>query len=454
MRIYDSSEKTLTEFVPLQANQVGIYYCGATVQGSPHIGHLRSALAFDVIRRWLSLSGYDVTVIRNVTDIDDKILAKSSESFLPEFTGNKNQPAREPWYALAYRFENAFRDDYRTLNILPPTYEPRVTANMPEIIDFISLLVERGNAYAPGNGDVYFDTYGFTGVKGSYLEGGEPENPVKKDASDFALWKSEKPGEPSDASWNSPWGRGRPGWHIECSALALKYLGADFDIHGGGSDLATPHHANEILQSRAAGHGFAKYWMHNGSVTVNGEKMSKSIGNTVGLEDVLHDLSGNEARYYMLATHYRSSMDYSKEAAISAAKGYRKLIAFTKEAGASTSDGEVSSEFKAAMDEDFNTASAFSALHSMMKTGKEMLGSGRVKQAQEIAESILSGLDALGIGQDAEDMLSESALDESVLMSGLTALRETLRKAGNYAAADAIRDVMNQSGVQVKDASL
>jgi len=454
VRIYDSNAKTLQEFIPLENNRVGIYYCGATVQGAPHIGHLRSALAFDVIRRWLTQSGYEVTVIRNVTDIDDKILEKSSQSFADEFIATKIYPAKEKWYSLAYRFEDAFRDDYKTLNILPPTYEPRVTANIPAIVAFIADLVDKGFAYAPGNGDVYFDTPAFTGLKGEYLDGQEPENPVKKDASDFALWKAEKAGEPDDATWVSPWGKGRPGWHIECSALALKYLGSAFDIHGGGIDLVHPHHANEILQSKAAGHDFAKYWMHNGSVTVKGEKMSKSLGNTISLADVLENLSPNEARYYMLATHYRSSMDYSPEAALSAAKGYRKLVAFIQETGSPAPADGLSKEFIAAMDEDFNTASAFSALHALYREGKTALKQDDAEQANVLSGQIVAGLTVLGIGLDEKAEKESSLLDESVLAKELSELRVSLRKAGNYEAADALRDILTKAGALVQDSSL
>lgn len=454
MRIYDSNTKMLQEFIPLEANRVGIYYCGATVQGNPHIGHLRSALAFDVIRRWLAHSGYEVTVIRNVTDVDDKILEKSSQSFAEGFTPSNAYPAEEKWYSLAYRFEDAFRNDYKTLNILPPTYEPRVTANIPEIIAFIADLMDKGFAYAPGNGDVYFDSPAFTGVTGEYLEGQEPENPVKKDASDFALWKAEKADEPEDASWNSPWGKGRPGWHIECSALALKYLGTAFDIHGGGIDLSHPHHANEILQSKAAGHDFAKYWMHNGSVTVNGEKMSKSLGNTISLMDVLENLSPNEARYYMLATHYRSSMDYSHEASLSSAKGYRKLRDFIHQAGDLPAQVDISKEFISAMDEDFNTAAAFSALHALYREGKQFLKQGNAEQAATFAAQIRSGLAVLGVGIDTAEETGSPSLDESVLAQELSAFRITLRKEGNYAAADAIRDILARAGAVVQDSSV
>lgn len=452
MRIYDSNAKTLKEFIPLEADRVGIYYCGATVQGAPHIGHLRSALAFDVIRRWLSHTGYDVTVIRNVTDIDDKILEKSSQSFVNGFNPSEAYPAEEKWYSLAYRFEDSFRDDYKTLNILAPTYEPRVTANIPEIITFIADLQAKGFAYAPGNGDVYFDTPAFTGVQGEYMVGQEPENPVKKDASDFALWKAEKTGEPVDASWESPWGRGRPGWHIECSALALKYLGQGFDIHGGGADLAHPHHANEILQSKAAGYDFANYWMHNGSVTVNGEKMSKSLGNTISLDDVLASISANEARYYMLATHYRSAMDYSPEAALSAAKGYRKLVSFVHESG-SSGESPLPAEFTSAMDEDFNTASAFSVLHAMYREGKNLLKDGEKERAGEIAAGLEYALGILGIGIDAEVKEAAPALDDSLLAGELAALRIRLRSAGNYELADEIRDILSRAGAVVRDAS-
>lgn len=453
VKIYDSADKTIKEFIPLQEGKVGLYYCGATVQGVPHIGHLRSALSFDIIRRWLTYRGYSVEVIRNVTDIDDKILQKSQESFKGNFIPTKDYLPKEHWQALAYRFENRFRDDYRTLNILPPSYEPRVTSNIPEIIEFIAGLIRRGYAYAPGNGDVYFDNVAFSGKPGEVREG-DDINEFKKDVSDFALWKALKTGEPEDAFWSSPWGKGRPGWHIECSALALKYLGSEFDIHGGGSDLAVPHHANEEAQSHAAGHGFAKHWMHNGSVTVNGEKMSKSLGNTVSLDTMLSDdgLTPDEARYYLLATHYRSSLDYSSTASQAAARGYRKILEFIRDASGELSSSPLPGRFSVAMDEDFNTVAAFAELHALVKTGQNLLRNGNTEDAKDIADSIVNSLDILGLGFTLNEETADTEVAE--LIRRLSELRDTLRKEKNWSASDAIRDILNESGFGVQDAAL
>lgn len=452
LKIYDSTDKTVKEFIPLNPDAVGLYYCGATVQGAPHIGHIRSALSFDVIRRWLTHHGYAVEVIRNVTDIDDKILHKSKVSFEQHFVPGVDDLPEEKWQALAYRFENRFRDDYRTLNILPPTYEPRVTGNIPEIMDFIADLISKGYAYAPGNGDVYFDNVAFSGVAGEVRPGDEV-NAYKKDVSDFALWKAAKEDEPADASWDSPWGKGRPGWHIECSALALKYLGSEFDIHGGGTDLAVPHHANEQAQSQAAGHGFAKYWMHNGSVTVNGEKMSKSIGNTVSLATMLsHDgLTPDEARYYLLSTHYRSSLDYSTTAAKGAARGYRRILEFIRNAKGSLSSPPLPERFIAAMDEDFNTVAAFAEIHALMKTGQNLLRNGELRDAKNIADTLVSALEVLGLGWEMEEVDVPGVND---LVERLTELRELLRKEKSFAVSDSIRNILMETGFEVKDKNL
>lgn len=452
LKIYDSTDKTVKEFIPLNPDSVGLYYCGATVQGAPHIGHIRSALSFDIIRRWLTYHGYAVEVIRNVTDIDDKILQKSQASFEPSFTPDGDYFPEEKWQALAYRFENRFRDDYRTLNILPPTYEPRVTGNVPEIKEFIADLISKGYAYAPGNGDVYFDNVAYSGKHGIIREG-EELSEYKKDVSDFALWKAAKDGEPEDASWDSPWGKGRPGWHIECSALALKYLGSEFDIHGGGTDLAVPHHANEIAQSKAAGHGFAKYWMHNGSVTVNGEKMSKSIGNTVSLQTMLSSdgLTPDEARYYLLSTHYRSSLDYSTQAAQGAARGYRRILEFIRDAKGSLSSSPLSEKFSRAMDEDFNTVAAFAELHALVKTGQNLLHQDEFNDAKDVADALVSALDVLGIGWEIEPAEEPGV---NVLVERLSELRELLRKDKNFAVSDAIRDILLETGFEVNDTNL
>lgn len=452
LKIYDSTDKTVKEFIPLNPDSVGLYYCGATVQGAPHIGHIRSALSFDIIRRWLTYHGYAVEVIRNVTDIDDKILQKSQASFEPSFTPDGDYFPEEKWQALANRFENRFRDDYRTLNILPPTYEPRVTGNVPEIKEFIADLISKGYAYAPGNGDVYFDNVAYSGKHGIIREG-EELSEYKKDVSDFALWKAAKDGEPEDASWDSPWGKGRPGWHIECSALALKYLGSEFDIHGGGTDLAVPHHANEIAQSKAAGHGFAKYWMHNGSVTVNGEKMSKSIGNTVSLQTMLSSdgLTPDEARYYLLSTHYRSSLDYSTQAGQGAARGYRRILEFIRDAKGSLSSSPLPEKFSRAMDEDFNTVAAFAELHALVKTGQNLLHQDEFNDAKDVADALVSALDVLGLGWEIEPAEEPGV---NVLVERLSELRELLRKDKNFAVSDVIRDILLETGFEVNDTNL
>ncbi|MCB1272910.1 MAG: cysteine--tRNA ligase, partial [Leucobacter sp.] len=281
-RIYDTRQQAVVGFEPRVAGEVGMYVCGPTVQSAPHIGHLRSALVYDQIRRWFAATGSRVTMIRNVTDIDDKILDNARSA--------KEQGGHEPWWALAYRVEREFTAAYDALGILPPTYEPRATANISEMVALIERLIERGHAYQAkdGTASVYFDTaswpaYGaLTRQQRDQMEDAADSDPAtaagKRDPRDFALWKAHRAHEPASASWHSPWGPGRPGWHIECSAMATRYLGEEFDIHGGGLDLRFPHHENELAQSTAAGHGFARHWIHNGLVNTGGQKMSKSLG--------------------------------------------------------------------------------------------------------------------------------------------------------------------------------
>jgi cysteinyl-tRNA synthetase len=300
-RLYDSAQRKVVDFEPLQPGKVSIYCCGPTVQSAPHLGHIRKEVNFDVLRRWLEASGHEVTMVSNVTDIDDKILIKSAE-------------AQRPWWAHAYLFEGAFHEAFRALGVRPPTYEPRATGHVPEMIDLIGTLIERGHAYAAGDGsgDVYFDVkswpeYGWlSGMKVDEMAPAEDADPRgKRDPRDFALWKGTKPDDPETASWDTPWGRGRPGWHLECSAMAGKYLGDAFDIHGGGLDLRFPHHENEIAQSRAAGRPFATYWMHNAWVTLAGEKMSKSLGNTADVMSAVRAYGGRTVRLYLAALPFR-----------------------------------------------------------------------------------------------------------------------------------------------------
>ena len=307
LRLYNTATRAVEEFVPLVPGKVSIYHCGLTVQASPHLGHIRKEVVFDVLRRWLTHQGLDVTVVANVTDIDDKILAKSAEAGIE-------------WWAHAYRFERELHDAYAALGCLPPTYVPRATGHVPEMIELVEELLERGHAYVAddGSGDVYFDVrswprYGeLSGQKVDEMAAAEDADPRgKRDPRDFALWKGRKPEEPETASWPTPWGRGRPGWHLECSAMSGKYLGDTFDIHGGGIDLRFPHHENELAQSAGAGRGFARVWMHNAWVTMAGEKMSKSLGNTALISEVTKNFDPRAVRFFLLAPHYRSQIEFS-----------------------------------------------------------------------------------------------------------------------------------------------
>ncbi|HEX4727823.1 MAG TPA: cysteine--tRNA ligase, partial [Jatrophihabitans sp.] len=362
LKLYDTATRTLRDFVPLEAGRASIYLCGATVQGAPHIGHLRSGLNFDILRRWLEFSGLQVTMVRNITDIDDKIIAKAAE-------------AGRPWWAHAAIYEDAFRDGYRTLGCLPPTVEPRATGHVTEMISLMQRLIEAGHAY-PADGDVYFDVRSFPAygaLSGQRVDemlpaGDSVGDQRKRDPRDFALWKSAKSGEPS---WPTPWGDGRPGWHLECSAMAGKYLGPAFDIHGGGLDLIFPHHENELAQSVAAGERFAQYWMHNGWVTMANEKMSKSLGNTVLVSEMAKQWRPVELRYYLGAAHYRSAIEYSPEALSEAAAGYGKIEQFALRSaellGIAADEPAAESlpdEFATAMNDDLNVPQALAVLHN------------------------------------------------------------------------------------------
>ncbi|MEP6814410.1 MAG: cysteine--tRNA ligase, partial [Marmoricola sp.] len=330
LRLHDTAARRVRDFVPLERGRVGVYVCGLTVQSEPHVGHVRSAVNFDVLRRWLVARGYDVTLIRNITDIDDKILAKAAEQ-------------GRPWYNLAYAMRRELDAAYDALHVDPPTYEPAATGHVPEMLELIDALITQGHAYpaGDGSGDVYFDVqswpaYGeLTHQKIGDMEAAEDADPRgKRDPRDFALWKGHKSSEPETASWPSPWGRGRPGWHIECSAMALRYLGGAFDIHGGGVDLRFPHHENEQAQSRAAGFDFASYWMHNAWITTSGEKMSKSLGNSLVVPLVLERVRAIDLRFYIVAAHYRSHVEFSYQALEEAAAGFARIEAFlTRAAG-------------------------------------------------------------------------------------------------------------------------
>src|SRR5213078_4292991 len=369
LRLADTATRTVRDFVPKTPGQVGIYLCGLTVQGEPHIGHLRSGVNYDVLRRWLMHSGYTVTFIRNITDIDDKVLAKAVEQ-------------GRPFWTIAYANELILGAAYRALNVLPPTYEPRATGHMPEMHELIRTLIDTGHAYpaADGSGDVYFDVRSYPDygeLSGQKVDAMAPTadapERAKRDPRDFALWKGPKPDEPDDAYWPSPWGRGRPGWHIECSAMCYRYLGAEFDIHGGGYDLVFPHHENEIAQSRSAGLPFARYWVHHGMLNLDGAKMAKSQGNVLDVDAIVAlGVRPVELRYYLSAPHYRSMIDYSEASLREAAVGYQRLEGFVQRATERVGvvePGELPAEFVAAMDDDLNTSRALAVLHDTVRAG-------------------------------------------------------------------------------------
>ena len=319
LRLHDTATRAVRDFVPVTPGKASLYLCGATVQAPPHIGHIRSGVSFDICVRWLRVSGYEVTFCRNVTDIDDKILRVAAQD-------------GTAWWAVAERNQRAFTRAYDVLGCLPPDVEPRATGHVPEMIELMDRLTGTGHAYAAG-GDVYFDVssypeYGaLSGQRPDQMRAADDTEGAggKRDPRDFALWKGHKPGEPS---WPTPWGPGRPGWHLECSAMATKYLGATFDIHGGGLDLVFPHHENELAQSRAAGDGFARYWLHNGLVRLGGEKMSKSLGNSLLVDAMVTRVRPAELRYYLGQAHYRSDIEYSEQALAEAAAAYRRIEGF------------------------------------------------------------------------------------------------------------------------------
>ncbi|MDT0260894.1 cysteine--tRNA ligase [Jatrophihabitans lederbergiae] len=450
LRLYDTATRTVRDFVPLEPGRASIYLCGATVQGAPHIGHLRSGLNFDILRRWLTVGGYDVVLIRNVTDIDDKIIAKAAA-------------AGRPWWAHAALFEQAFRDGYQTLGCLPPTAEPRATGHIPEMITLMRRLIDSGHAYA-ADGDVYFDVRSFPGygsLSGQRIDGMLPAGDSvgedrKRDARDFALWKAAKVGEPS---WPTPWGDGRPGWHLECSAMAGKYLGPSFDIHGGGLDLIFPHHENELAQSVAAGDEFARYWMHNGWVTMAGEKMSKSLGNTVLVSEMAQQWRPVELRYYLGAAHYRSAIEYSPEALKEAAVAYGKIEQFVNRAielvGAPAATGPLPAEFVQAMDDDLGVPQALAVLHNTRRAGNTGLTSGDKAAVAQALQSVLDMTSALGLNplDWASTSGTASALTATVDQLVRLALeqRQAARQRKDYAASDAIRDALAEAGISVED---
>lgn len=463
MRFYDSATSSIRDFEPVVPGEARIYYCGATVQGEPHVGHIRSALVFDQLARWMRYRGFKVTTVRNVTDIDDKILTKSVESAQPTYTG---EHPNEQWWALAYRYEKVFARAYATLGIDPPTYEPRATGHIPEMFELIQRLIDRGHAYPAldDSGDVYFDVrsweqYGaLTRQSVDDMQDSADADPRgKRDPRDFALWKGYKEGEPLTAAWDSPWGRGRPGWHLECSAMAGKYLGKRFDIHGGGLDLRFPHHENELAQSTAAGDDFANFWMHNGMVTYEGEKMSKSIGNTISPMQMLQQARPLVVRYYLGSAHYRSVLDYRptslEEARVAIERVEAFLVATSELMAPDPQERRVPQDFADALDDDMNIPRALAVLHEQTRAGNAALAAGA--DASEFANAVWAMANVLGLtslmnldGSGASGA-EHQALD--ALIHTILEQRASARAEKDWATADRMRDVLAAAGITVKD---
>jgi cysteinyl-tRNA synthetase len=455
MKIFDSKSAQLREFVPISSGRVGIYVCGPTVQSVAHIGHLRSALSYDVMARWLTHLGNQVTLVRNVTDIDDKVLEKAVEQ-------------NQDWWSLAYANELLFAADFRRLGIQAPSYEPRATGHIPQMLNLIATLIERGHAYRAldGSANVYFDTaswqsYGELTNQSPDDMDGQESAADKKRAQDFALWKAAKPNEPATAAWDSEFGSGRPGWHIECSAMASHYLGTNFDIHGGGLDLRFPHHENELAQSTAAGHGFANYWVHNGLVTVSGQKMSKSLGNSVHSSDLFALASAQTVRYYLSSAHYRSVLDYQPSVLAEAEAALGRILGFLERAGRelsqtrfSEADGTIAipAEFADEMNDDFNVPAALAVVHELVRSGNSDLDEQRLREASQKRDQVTLMLEVLGLAPsqwESQVSAEHQALDSLVL--ALIAERDRARDAKDYATADRIRDQLSAAGIELAD---
>lgn len=472
VRLYDTKTAGLVPLELIDEGKVGIYLCGPTVQGMPHIGHLRAATSFDVLIRWLQRYGLTVTYIRNVTDIDDKILAKAAES-------------GEEWWALAQRYEREFHRAYATLGLVEPTIEPRATGHITDQITFIERLIERGHAYDDGRGNVYFDVYSqpdYGSLTHQSLdqmrttEGEETSDEIaagKRDPRDFALWKATKDSEPQTAAWPSPWGYGRPGWHLECSAMSHRYLGEAFDIHGGGIDLRFPHHENEQAQSHAAGYDFANIWVHNAWVTIAGEKMAKSVGNTLDLHNLLEQAPAPVVRFALSSVHHRSMIEWSDHTLEIAGKTWAKLTDFvedaTEEVGVPDTvflaPDELPPAFTAALNDDLNVAAGLAVVHEHVKRGRVALAEGREEDVARELLLVRSMLDVLGVdpgsplwsapggaggaGESSQVSALEGALD--VLVEEVLAQRACARAEKDWPRADALRDRLVAAGIQVED---
>jgi cysteinyl-tRNA synthetase len=460
IRLYDTASQELRDFVPIAEGKASIYVCGLTTQGAPHIGHVRFAVAFDILRRWLTRGhGFDVTLVRNVTDIDDKILAKSAEAGIP-------------WWAWSYANERATNDSLDLLGVLRPTYEPRATGHITEMHDIMQTLIDKGHAYVAqdGSGDVYFDVrsypaYGeLTHQRIDDMEAAADADPRgKRDPRDFALWKGHKVSEPETASWPTAYGPGRPGWHLECSAMARKYLGDTFDIHGGGVDLRFPHHENEQAQSRAAGLGFANYWLHNAWVTVGGEKMGKSLGNALLVSEITKVARPLALRYYLSAAHYRSTIEYHEGSLREAEAAVDRIEGFLRRAlvgGWFVNGTEVPPAFAAAMDDDLNASGALAVIHETVRAGNTALDEGDEAEAKRLALQVMVMTDVLGVNPIDPQWNSASGNGADDAMMALDSLvqdriesRAAARAARDFTTADQIRKQLTAAGIVVEDTS-
>jgi cysteinyl-tRNA synthetase len=447
LRLYDTLSRSVRDFVPVRAGEASIYLCGATVQAPPHIGHIRSGVNFDVLRRWLLASDLTVTYCRNVTDVDDKIIRRGADEGVP-------------FWQVAQRNERAFTWAYDTLGCLPPTVEPRATGHVPEMVALMHRLIDAEHAYAAG-GDVYFSVPSFpaygqlSGQRPDEMRAAEDAGDAKRDPRDFALWKGARPGEPA---WDTPWGPGRPGWHLECSAMATRYLGATFDIHGGGLDLVFPHHENEVAQSQAAGDGFARYWLHNGMLNLRGEKMSKSTGNSLLVSEIVQRWRPVELRYYLTAPHYRSAIEYSEEAIAEAASAYRRIESFLSRAADLVGVLEPAAApvgFANAMDDDLGVPQALAIVHTAVRDGNAALTAGDKAAVADRYGEVRGMLGALGLDPASAQWRDERRSDLVSVVDALVRVtleqRTAARARKDYAAADAIRDQLAAAGVVVED---
>ena len=448
LNLYNTADRAVSKFVPLSPGKVGIYLCGATVQAPPHIGHIRSGVNFDILRRWLTAIGYDVTFVRNVTDIDDKILHKAVHEEIP-------------WWAVAMKYERAFSDAYAALNVMPPTYEPRATGHITQMIQLMEKLIANGSAYAPGNGDVYLEVrklksyLTLSNQKLDDLQSAEDADlTYKKDPSDFALWKAAKPGDPS---WPTPWGDGRPGWHLECSAMAHAYLGEAFDIHGGGLDLIFPHHENEIAQSESAGWKFANIWMHNAWVTTSGEKMSKSLGNSLQVMEILKKVRGIELRWYLGSAHYRSMLEFSFEALEESAVNFRRIEGFLQRAHEILKkeiEPSISAEFTTAMNNDLAVPQALADISELVRIGNTAITDNDLAALAKSASEVRGALEILGC-DPFDPVFADSNSSKVEILDGLISLaleqRNAARARKDFAASDEIRDSLTALGITIED---